>query len=649
MKVAKITIPKRKTLKMESSPSQPIPDAPVLEGDTSISTMPKKELSELETSLSNFKEKFDLAKLNSYLSSEEEKKKLLVQFDLSSYVPSESSSSPNFTSSCGSSMSSPSPMPDSDNKGTEIVVDPKSIQCRDTDIETESMPQSETKSDEPVTTVKRVKITIPKKKPKKKETQPEPLGEKPKKVVDAEPIKKETTAPAKKAASESTHLDSISFTTYIEFDLHGTDPNIRNHFDFLPLIRDALFSALEQKVDMILFIPGKGNHSKQFPVLRPLVLLVCTRLHFTSFVDEHNRGVVICLIDSYNKNMEYLGSGDPTHPKDMTNEEKNKLLRDIGIFQDSKYTEETAVQQLTHWDASIQAVRQTFPEMPLTCCEIIGALRTPDEAVRYARQFEKMLDLRHVPHGNANQYDNIREQHAKIMRMTKSFEKKFPQIDKEIIRRVIEESLEKGIKEKKMESLLREINSLSVENRDTFTEFAIYSENETVSSLLSIFKKNNFDVSRVQVELLAVSRYQGNLALNVLKVNPVVTALRDDGRPKFLPSIEIDLTKSSDAKAKRSIERIMDGLADGNFSEMVLLFPLTNAKCHRPVILDFVDQIASSYSLTVKTRIERKNRYHFSIQRQNESDGDDEEDYDDEFDAADLSTSLYTSYRFQDS
>lgn len=56
--------------------------------------------------------------------------------------------------------------------------------------------------------------------------------------------------------------DVISFTTYIEIDMHGGDSLIgEDIFNWVPIIRDTLFDALQYKIDYVCFIPGKGIHS----------------------------------------------------------------------------------------------------------------------------------------------------------------------------------------------------------------------------------------------------------------------------------------------------------------------------------------------------------------------------------------------------
>lgn len=410
-------------------------------------------------------------------------------------------------------------------------------------------------------------------------------------------------------------IETISFTTYIEIDMHGLDPQINRSLDWVPIIRDALLSSVRHKVDIVSFIPGKGIHSKvkYRPVLRPLVLLTSKRLKFNSYIDPNNAGVVICKISS---DKETLKDED---------QDNTELFRSFGVGKsliNTRDYDDVVAPDDDDDDISngaFKAIRKLFPKMPKTCIEIICQDREEKEAVRFAKLFEKYFhsgDTKELLALN----DKKKEELAKQMKKVESFEDEYG-LDREIIEKVVKDKVKKN-------KIIKVLDRISDEIPDDFYEylgdFVSDYDYVPIDMLLNTCKEGNYMPDKI-VTLLAANSMAGAVkALNVLKVSNKIKTARADGSPKFIPSIEINLSNSGVQKAQRSIRRIFNGLEEGKYSEMVLQFsvgksPKNKQNCSFKDIEPFVIQLSNDQGIHLKQRKElKKKRFHFIISNNDE-------------------------------
>ncbi|OHS96013.1 hypothetical protein TRFO_10185 [Tritrichomonas foetus] len=354
-----------------------------------------------------------------------------------------------------------------------------------------------------------------------------------------------------------TRPENISFTTYIELDMHGEDPNINKALDWVPVIRDALNSALAQHVDIVRFITGQGRHSSGDPILRPLVMLTCTRLDFICEVDVDNPGRLSCRISSH-------GYANQADLRKSTRKEENIAK-------------------------NMQLISEKFPDIPKNCVRIIASLaskRSNIDPVKYTESFEEKLAYAETVAIN----EERRAKAAKRVRVIYSLQKEFPQIPKEVIEKVVREKKSKSKATTLLNLIMKEV---PIEHIPNFADLAYRIQFTPTENIIDELKLNNFDFEETSHKLLTVSMAGVQGALQVMQVDLVLNSTRADGSPKFIPSIEIDLTNCGVEKAQRSIARIIGGLSEKMFSEIIMLFaPFNYGRCAIPDILPFVTELA---------------------------------------------------------
>lgn len=171
------------------------------------------------------------------------------------------------------------------------------------------------------------------------------------------------------------------YKSYIELDMHGNDPLIKNSLDWVPIIRDLIYDSYENKVYSILFITGKGLHSKNgIPTLRPLVYLISKRLGFHCEIPNDNEGIVICKLteckveDIYDEELE-LERIFKINENDEQEEEEEEEEEYIELYDEMVY----------------QKVQSHFKNLPSICAKIICVNKNLNEAIKYANNFEKSL------------------------------------------------------------------------------------------------------------------------------------------------------------------------------------------------------------------------------------------------------------------
>ena len=398
--------------------------------------------------------------------------------------------------------------------------------------------------------------------------------------------------------------ETVNYSTYIELDMHGSDPRAKRPLEWVPVIRDALFSALEKNVDYARFIPGKGLHSNPEigPILRILVILTSKRLGFESIINPNNEGVIICKVSNQNRNSSIVPHMPNREEQDDLNH-NDTLLKAFGM----KTGDSLNIDNL-----SFQAVKARFPHMPTICIAIICAKRTPKEAIEFAQLFEDMLRA-------DNDSEISKEKKSKELlneiKMIESLEKKYG-FDQEIIERVVREKR----KEKKSQIILDRISSEIPEDFFSYlTEFLLNFSHVPIETLLDSMKEGLYNPNEITKILNSKSWRGMQNALSVMKVENQITTERNDGRPKFIPTIEIDLKNTPSEKAQMTIDKIMNGLGNGNFSEMVLLLSPKGKKSNKCTINDVSILLYKKsnqegfHIIRTKRADEKNNRYHFVV------------------------------------
>ncbi|KAK8899138.1 hypothetical protein M9Y10_001439 [Tritrichomonas musculus] len=409
-----------------------------------------------------------------------------------------------------------------------------------------------------------------------------------------------------KDSKEEESPEPVNYTTYIELDMHGSDPRAKRPLDWVPVIRDALFSALERNVDAVRFIPGKGLHSNPEigPILRILVILTAKRLGFESYFNPGNEGVIICKVSSHSSTSPFV----PHMPNKDEQDDLNKndtLLKAFGLNKGDN---------LNIDNLAFRAVKSRFPHMPTICIAIICAKRNPKEALEFAQLFEDYLrsedDFQQI-----SEYEQKNEQLACEVDMVQHLEERYS-LDHEIIKRVVRE---KRMKNKSQIILDRIENEIPEDFYNYLTEFLLNFSHIPIESLLDSMKEGLYNPKEITNILNSKSWKGMQNALGVMKVENKITTDRTDGRPKFIPSIEIDLANATVDRATKTMDKILNGLGNGNFSEIVLILAPQNQKsrkCSIDNVNAFLYNKASQEGFhIVRTRKadEKNNRYHFMV------------------------------------
>lgn len=449
-------------------------------------------------------------------------------------------------------------------------------------------------------------------------------------------------------------IESVSFKTYIEFDMHGGDYHISDGFDWIQIIRETLNDALIQQVDIVKFIPGQGKHTNiersprkiipksdkpREPILRALTLVTTKMIGFNSYLDEFNRGVVICPISTYHDIAEFDGESD------TEKENRNllfKVFTSINCFDleneeildsnEADYEEKIRIIQ------RYKAIQKAAPKMIKSCIEIIAIWKKDEnEAVEFAQTFMKHFiasdpseakddrDLKKQLRRAKRKDDKKRDDEMIYeMRLVNKFEKKYG-FDRDLIERIVEEQHTEEKCEKILDQIYHDMLLPYVFFNKYFADFVSKYETIPMSSLLETFKECDYIPEVVQRRMISHSSLGVRKALRVMKVNSKVDSKRVFNDffnkqkldiPKFVPSIEINLENAGIEKATRSVSRVMNGLSTGKFCEMVLVFSQLNIKnvCKIDDIRPFIQQKAESdgYKLFENER-GNKSEFHFYI------------------------------------
>lgn len=429
---------------------------------------------------------------------------------------------------------------------------------------------------------------------------------------------------------ESTHIYTVSYKTYIEFDLHGGDYHVSGSFDWVIILKEFLGNVQNHHIEAIKFIPGQGKHtntrkiSLKEPILRPLTLVTTKMLGFDSYLDDTNIGLVVCPIE-----------------KCKTNElEKRELLfkifADMQFFDvqneeslsanDEKYDEKKAIIQTFH------KVKEKVPNLIDECIEIISIWKkNEEEAVEFAQTFmqyfevENLIDLKKGSQRKqlrrADKKDEFKKEEKKIYtaKLVDILEQKYG-IDCEIIKRIVAEHHSEEKCERVIDMLLPYYNFIT-----TFIDLILKTQTIPILTLFDIFKDCEFIPGAIQEKMQSESFKNLEKALDLLKIKTKINSKRDYNEffnkfhldmPKFLLSIEIDLKNANIEKAKQSICYVMDGLRIGKFCEMILVFRDTDENadvCKFDDILPFILEKASKDQIKLVERIKTKFRFCYLI------------------------------------
>lgn len=371
-------------------------------------------------------------------------------------------------------------------------------------------------------------------------------------------------------------FESISFKTSVSFNMHlnyyDQDPYIQGPLDWIPVIGDTLFNALEQNIDSVKFITGKGNHttSSNFSIIKQLVLLVTKRLGFESYINPTNDGQIECKINTYhNLEDEYLNC---MIDKDFNND-----------FNDDA-------------DDNFIEIKKLYPSFPDICIEIVLANRNFEESKQFIEDFEKRLDIQKYIQRRQNNDRLINEKN-----LVNSFQNLYT-FDKEVIEKVVGENEENEQIKKVLDRIKNEIPEKFLTD---FTEI-IMNFCFPINSLLDLMKTLDYDKSKILNELGEKSMIGHQKFLNLKKMtiyNRIKTA-EINRNPKFTPIIEIDLRNAGKEKAERSIIRMMNNVRHESFWMIALLFS-TNPhiqRCDLEEILVFVEQKAKENGFNNRRR-----------------------------------------------
>lgn len=429
---------------------------------------------------------------------------------------------------------------------------------------------------------------------------------------------------------KTTHLYTVSYKTYIEFDLHGGDYHVSGSFDWIVILKEFLENVQHHHIEAVKFIPGQGKHTNtrkisfKEPILRPLTLVTTKMLGFDSYLDETNIGLVVCPIEK-SKNNEL---------------EKRELLfkifADMNFFDvqneeslsmnDEKYDEKKAIIQTFH------KVKEKVPSLIDECIEIISIWKkNEEEAVEFAQTFmqyfeaENLIDLKKGSQRKqlrrAVKKDEFKKEEKKIYtaKLVDNLEQKYG-IDYEIIERIVTEHHSEEKCKRVIDMLLPFYNILLI-----FKDLILKTETIPILTLFDIFKDCEFIPGAIQEKMQSESFKDLEKALDLMKINTKIDSKRDYNEffnkfhldmPKFLPSIEIDLKNTNIEKAKQYICYVMDGLRIGKFCEMILVLRDTDKNvgvCNIDDIVPFIEEKSLKDQIKLIERIKTKYRFCYLI------------------------------------
>lgn len=438
------------------------------------------------------------------------------------------------------------------------------------------------------------------------------------------------------------NTESVRFTPFIEFDMHGGDYHISDPFDWIQIIREILIEAENHQIDMIKFIPGQGKHTnlsaKQIekpkdPILRPLTLVTTKMLNYNSYIDITNRGVVICPIPKIGE------TTSNTEINKKIEDERRELIFNVFLGSDSFdiQNEDLIDKKDEMYDEKIKViktfkeVKKEVPNLLDSCIEIISVWKKEaKDAIEFAQTFmDKFNGLntkRKKQLKRAKMKDDKKRDDEKIniMRLVNKYQQKYG-FDQIVIQRIVEEQRTEEKCEKVFDKIYHDMLLPYIFFRNNFS--SIVSENETipVTSLLATFKECEYMPHMIRTKMCSQSYKDIGDALRLMKVNTNINSKRSFNEffnqhkidiPKYVPSIEVNLENAGTEKALISIGRVMDGLSIGEFCEMILIFSQkenTN-RCSIDSVRPFIEQkaINDGYEL-----YEKENRniyeYHFYI------------------------------------
>ncbi|KAK8839659.1 hypothetical protein M9Y10_032028 [Tritrichomonas musculus] len=385
----------------------------------------------------------------------------------------------------------------------------------------------------------------------------------------------------------------IKFSTFIELDMHDTDNEIKDALDWVPIIRDLLFNCLTKKVNIVSFITGQfstqASTSKNIPVLRPLVFLTAKRLGFDSYISLTNRAVIFVDIATYKNDPNDLNDLEElfkmtTMDADVNNSEENDQKRYAIIEKvDKSFTDDDDDEEGLDYDNDYDIVEEVS--------------ENDDDFLNFYEK-ESYVNNDRYRDKEEDDADNHFYQDTAFWEV----QKLFPQMPSICIKIICTNR-----KESQAVSYAKAFEEMLFKKDDN--GYARYlTQKVTEEELISIRKRNKRIANKTNLKE----------ALNVFTVERAVDSKREDGCPRFIPSIEVDLSHADYNEAVNTLNEIMNNLKDISFAEIVLNFSLEPKGCSINEVLHFMNNKEMSDGIHMKEiKEERPNHFRFAIYNDN--------------------------------
>lgn len=413
-------------------------------------------------------------------------------------------------------------------------------------------------------------------------------------------------------------IETVKFSTNIELDMHGGDPHIKEPLDWAPIIRDVLLSAFEEKVDKVIFITGRGKHSdERGPVLRPIVLLTSKRIGFECCISKKNPGKVEVEISSYKEPKPSQEENQNENENEEEEEDNTELYTTFNVYNDDikakDFDEKYRVNKVKKSKReNYSTIRKMYPDMPSMCISIICEIgeRRKIDAVKFAESFEDKIQSEKPKNIDSLKSDEGQELIKELKRVNKFL--KLYGFDREVIEKVI---FEKKKPNKIREVFDRIVDEVPLDFYNELTDIVVAYQHLTIDAILDAIIANKYDFKNVVDFLNSKSAVSARNALGVMRVNNVIKSKREKGnRPKYIPSIKINLKNAGKIKAERSIERILFGIDNGAFAQISLVYDENGNHCNKEEIEPFVLKKAKENGLNIKkVNAQRENVSKFVI------------------------------------
>ena len=424
----------------------------------------------------------------------------------------------------------------------------------------------------------------------------------------------------------------VTIESYIQFDLHGGDIYIIDPFDYIIHIRDAVLQAVDKGVDYFHFIPGRGSphwhynkKTQQFewiqkePTLRPLVLITLKRMGFDIYQKDSNEGYFI----------------SPISAKNETTEEKlvknQKSLYKLFGFNENVFEDENQ-EEIRN---SFYIIQEKFPQMPKFCVELISLWKkNSTESLECAAKFEDYFRSQYIDFKSENiklkllEKENIesiiqQQKNKEEEELTKNLNYFYP-IGHPVIKRLVHEHT-------KIDHVIDILNRIDASMKpEYYSQFEKHSIKYNFMPIISLFELSDglqYNTRRIERCLSNPSVFQFKKAVGVINFDTKIKSDRikkyqTEGfnKPKFLPSIVINLEHAGIEKAMKSIGRTIDAIGTGDIGEMILVFAKDNINgaCKSDDVLPLIHERVSTnhYFLHVEKDRQNEEVFHFFIQPQ---------------------------------